>query len=497
MASVTIRPDGILSSLGLTSGTLANVNDGSDGTFMLWTGGGNVVLGFANPSIPSDAQIKTVRLSYRVQTSSGTSFVTSRLYVTWPSGAYKAFGYGFVATTTIKQFVATALASNPKGNPWLQADVNALAATIFVNPNTRLLDVWVDITYNVAPTVTVTAPTGLVATTIRPTLTWTYADADGNAQERYRAKVFSSAQYSAIGFNPETSTPVWDSGEVVSDAGGAPLPQNLTNLTAYRAYVKVSDAGSNGRYSAWAFSTFSTSVAVPATPTLTIVGNSDLSVTLNVAGLTAGNGVVVERSDDGGVTWPPVRGSYGWLTSAATFTGVDYEAPVNFQTQYRAWQWNTDTSGNVFSSGYSTISTLLLSNARLLLSDPLTPGSVMPISLRDNMKVTSPRFEGVFDPLGSATAVVLVDATPGGDRIALPLQFKTDTAWRAFMALRATGAVLRLLTDTVDQWYVQLTDAPETETQASADRTVRPYRTLDLTGIAVDAPPDLTPAPGS
>lgn len=497
MATVTIRPDAILSSTGVSSGSLASVNDASDATWLGFGAGGQVVLSMANPTLPATAQVKQVKLSYKVQTGAGTAFVTSRLYVSWPSGAYKAFGYGYIATTTVKTFVAPTQASNPKNNPWTAADCNNIAVAVFANPGLRLIDVWCDIIYNVAPVVTVTAPTGTLTTTTRPTVTWSYTDADNNAQERYWAKVFSQPQYSAGGFNPDTSPAVWDSGEVMSDASGAPVTNNLANTTAYRAYVKASDKGSSGRYSAWAFAAFTTSVPIPASPTVAVAGNPDLSVTLTVTGVTAGNGVVVERSDDGANTWHPVRGSYGWIATAGTWIANDYECPANKQAQYRAWQWNTDGAGDVFSSNNSATATILLSCSKLLILDPLNPGSAFPISLRDNLKVTSPRAEQVFDPLGSPTAVVLVDATPGGDRIALPLQFKTDTAYRQFMVLRAAGTVLRLLTDTVDQWYVQLTDAPETETQASPDRLSRPYRTLDLTAVAVDPPVDLTPAPGS
>lgn len=500
MATVTLRPNGARDSINFTfSGTeYAQVNDASDATFITATAGASVALALADmPAIPTTAQIKSVKVFYRRSSTSGTPLIGSRLYVGYPGGPYTVTSFGDKATGTISTFACATLTKSPSNKPWTLADVNNLTVMMFANANGRIQDVWADVVYNTAPTVAVTTPTGTFTTSVRPEINWTYTDTDGNAQERYRVKIFTAAQYGIGGFNPDTSPNTWDSGEVRSNATGVQLPVNLINGTTYRAYVKAADVGSNGRYSAWAFSGFTISVAVPATPTLAVAATAATNVTLTVGNLTSGNGVVVERSDDSGVTWNPVRGAYAWLAAGASLVVTDYEPPLNQATKYRAWSWNTDAFNNVFASAYSTVQTITVSNAVFRLKDPSVAGSQVTISLRDNLRVRSPRAEGIFDPLGSSVAVVLVDANPGGDRIALPLQFKTDSDWRTFMTLRATGHVLQLVTDTVDQWYVQLTDVPETETLMSSIRAAKPYRTLDLVGVEVAAPPDPAPAPGS
>lgn len=114
--------------------------------------------------------------------------------------------------------------------------------------------------------VVVTAPTGTVVGSSFPNIEWTMSDPEGEPQGRYRTKVFTAAQYTAGGFNPETSPSTWDSGDVVSAAArNHQVPIELPNLTTYRAYVKVESAN---QWSDWAFSGFTINLTQPAPPDL-------------------------------------------------------------------------------------------------------------------------------------------------------------------------------------------------------------------------------------
>lgn len=499
MTTVLLRPTSVVATTGSPAGANSDVSDNSDATWMSWLStGGSAIYDMASlTGVPAGAQIRSVQLVYRNATTVATAFVTSRLWEGYPSGNYYSIGYGYQATTTIKSFFGPVLATNPKGQAWTIADVNNLVAAIYVNPNTRIYDVWLQVVYNEKPVTSAVTPSGAVTSTVKPTIGWTYTDPDGDAQERYQIKVFTSEQYTAGGFNPDISSPVWNSGVVFSDSTVQQVGINLQNGVTYRAYVQTADAGSGGRASGWVFSTFTIAVTVPATPSLSVLGNPDTSVTLTVGGVTAGNGVVVERSDDGGTSWNPVRGAYAWTATLGSFIGTDYEAPLNQSTQYRAWQYSLP-GGNLIGSAYSTVRPVTVPNNLLRLKDVENPGYQIAVSFNDNLKVASVRLEGAFDPLGSSAAVVLVDSTPGGDRIPLPLYFKSDANYRAFVALRATGHVLQLVTDTADQWYVQLTGEMDIETQASPDRKTAPFRTVSgITAVAVAAPADSTPVPGS
>lgn len=135
-----------------------------------------------------------------------------------------------------------------------------------------LIEVYVDVQINNLPTTTVTAPTGTVTLATRPTVTATYNDSDNDAMDRYRVKVFNSAQYGAGGFDPEISACDYDSGDVSQQLGAgfsfSQMPNvDLINGASYRAYVKVRQF-TRYQWSTWAFSSFTVSLDPPATPTI-------------------------------------------------------------------------------------------------------------------------------------------------------------------------------------------------------------------------------------
>jgi hypothetical protein len=250
---------------------------------------------------------------------------------------------------------------NVAGAPFTQADIDDLRLfTYIIGTSTRayVYETYIDVLYNEAPVATVTAPTegGSITTTTRPTITWTYSDPEGDAQERYRVKIFSAAQYGAGGFSPETSAPTWDSGEVFSSATSLALPVDLDNSTTYRAYVKVADVGSSGRYSNWDNNTFTISVTAPPAPSLTVTAQQSHAtgprtqlVLVRTSSATPTTYMVIEYSDDAGVTWNnfklvgtdllvPSVSAYPFVNSpdGTSFTLFDYTAVPNKARRYRA-----------------------------------------------------------------------------------------------------------------------------------------------------------------
>jgi hypothetical protein len=125
--------------------------------------------------------------------------------------------------------------------------------------------------YDVCTQPSVTGVTVTNTTTTRPTVTATYASTDGYAQKRYQVKVFSPAQYNAAGFSPDTSTPVWTSGEVHSNQfGPAIIGTDLVGGVSYRAYARGSYDFNGGDYwSAWDFAAFTIATEPPPAPLLT------------------------------------------------------------------------------------------------------------------------------------------------------------------------------------------------------------------------------------
>jgi hypothetical protein len=116
-----------------------------------------------------------------------------------------------------------------------------------------------------APTTTVTGPTdGSTISTSRPTLVWTYADADAQPQYGWAAQVVPSSVYSDPGFNPDNFLGTAWSGSATSTGTSVTITKDLVNHTTYRAYVKVASSPnpSGGlQWSGWSFVTFS--VVIP------------------------------------------------------------------------------------------------------------------------------------------------------------------------------------------------------------------------------------------
>ncbi len=143
-----------------------------------------------------------------------------------------------------------------------------------------------EITYNEPPVGTATGPTGTVVTA-RPSVTWTYSDADGDVQTAYQVRVFNATQYGAPLFDPFSSTAAWDSGKVFSAATSVVVGTDLPSGPAYRAYVYVwhADVLSTQMKSAGTYSAFTVSLVGPPTPTLTATADGpNARISLQIQG---------------------------------------------------------------------------------------------------------------------------------------------------------------------------------------------------------------------
>lgn len=307
-----------------------------------------MILELGTTALPTGAQVRSVVLRARGNSATGS-------ILRWALGvAGSAFGWDTYTfpNSTIVTLTGTARATRPDGNVWTQADIDALQAHYMSPPGASggtksvgVQELYADVLYNERPVATATAPTGTIANTTRPQVAWTYSDPEGDAQERSRVKVFSAAQYGAGGFDPETSTPVYDSGEVYGAGTTHDLDADLDNNTTFRAYVKTADVGSGGRYSAWSFIQFSIAVTPPPAPSLTIT-NQQTDATgprtrlqiVRTANAIPTTYMIIEYSDDAGVTWKTLRDASKILNSpdGTTFTFYDYESPPRKVRQYRS-----------------------------------------------------------------------------------------------------------------------------------------------------------------
>jgi hypothetical protein len=235
----------------------AALADASDSTFLLTNSNQGWRGNFSAPGIASNVVITNVRATLRFSTAATEgATIHNVMEVDTPShGSYfrnpSPTPVGG-ATDYVQDF-----ATQPDGAAWDFTAVSSMAGALdqtFPTPGAGVsfYRYFYTITYTTPPTATVTGPTGTVLAA-QPTVTWTYSDPDGAAQSSYRVKIFSQAQYSIGGFDPETSPNTWDSGIVAGAATSQLVGTPLVGAN-YRAYVKVADATSG--FGLWAFNSF-------------------------------------------------------------------------------------------------------------------------------------------------------------------------------------------------------------------------------------------------
>lgn len=491
MATATLRPDGVVASSGAPTLVGASYNaaaaDNSDTTYATFPDSGSyyaVEYSLATVALPAGAQVRSV--TPRVRHNNNWSALTANRGFTLLAGG-NAFSTDSIANNNgaYAVQVGTARAAQPDGTAWTQAAIDGLSLRVSdlifdaYFPPFSVSEVYVDVVYNVAPTATGTA-LGSVATS-RPTFTWAYSDTEGDPQERFRVKVFSAAQYSAGGFDPNTSTPTVDSGEIYSSATSWACTADLTNGTTYRAFIFVSDYGSAGRYNVVSASGpyASATIALTAPNAPTINASLDAAndrITLAISAVNNLNpattyAFVVQRSDDGGTTWntltrlwyaPYMTTDYlhldFWGTTAApSLTLYDYESVRGGTTpQYRSYVAATKSGNALISANSATASpaaALPLSGWRI--RSILSPVTMTPLYVGgDALEWQSKERQSVFYALGRANPVVLSDAV-GGETADCELTFLSDVAYASFEALRKRMETMLLQSPYGDSRYVR------------------------------------------
>ena len=118
------------------------------------------------------------------------------------------------------------------------------------------------------PTVSPTSPSGTVTDTSYPTVQWDRTLADGAEQTHYEVKIFDEATYTGGGFSVNSSTPFWTSGVVQSDALETIPDRPLTNITTFRAYVRIAQTGD--QWSFWEHTEFTMDLDIPPPPDIVV-----------------------------------------------------------------------------------------------------------------------------------------------------------------------------------------------------------------------------------
>lgn len=284
--TVTLRPDETYNAgdwwtvAGGPTTVHAALADNSDLTYATTTGNPAWV-GMTNlDTIPNGARIVSVTVRVRWSgdnTTYGAVGLTDNLL-----GKSKPLTAFYKVPNSTRTDSFQALATRPDGSAWTVDAVNSISVQVQASGvGVRFYEVYADVVYNAAPTVSSVTPTGSL-TVQQPTIGWAYTDPDGDAQERWQVKVFTGAQAGAAGFNAATSVGVADSGTAYYSAPSTTSWIVPTALSpgVYRVFVRAADAGSNGRYSTWAEATFTVVGDPPAPPAmLSVIANPDMGRT--------------------------------------------------------------------------------------------------------------------------------------------------------------------------------------------------------------------------
>lgn len=460
-----------------------------------------------------DSNAAGVTFTWTYQPASGSGTQTAYALRALISGSYQywnatsvAFQGSIVWNTTSNQFAAV-----PAGNLADGVSYNWSVAT--QESHYSLQGPFASdsvFTASAMPTVTVTAPSGTIATAT-PTVTWTEVLGGGLSQTSFRAVIYTQAVTLAGGFSPGVTTPTEDSGVLSSASLSWAVPTALAqgNWVVYVQIVETGAVASN-----WASSSFAIVYTGPATPTLTATAGNDPTtmapiVTLLAQGNdTGGSGFVgismmsIAGSDDGGTTWIPVRDATNLPIPAVgqQVTVIDYEALFGIPRLYSA-----TVSANITTPIVATVisapgfDTAVDVATNFWLTDPQDPtaalalhrlGSIGVMSTLNSpisFQLTSTESLGVFYAFGRPNAIVQRGTIQAAT---FTLNFLLEGAGEAamFQSLVNRQATLLVRSDMGDAWYVVLgPDVPSSILRA-VDRITNPYAVISVTCTVTDRP---------
>jgi hypothetical protein len=479
MTITTVRPnataagEALFTKAGGAATAATALADDSDATFIskatAVAGAASVLLDFGTTTIGTAQRVKRVRMRARVDTPNDTGrlnfYLGSRIEN--QNFFHSASPVrGEVAITTI---VGPWQVSAPNGTDWNQASINGLRGKFTeYNDSTnvaKIYEAYIDIDIATQPTVTVSNPTGTITTSAAPDVIWAFTDPDGETQSFYEIKVYSAAQYGAGGFSPNTTIPIWGSGEVGSTDNTAPIGKLLTTGT-YRAYVRAAKS-INGQpfWSPYAFSQFTLSFTPPTVPTLLASWSAPLGrATLTVTGASLPGSLVsqyyeVERSDDGGITYRQIRNGTDIIPNVSFVgTAQDYEAPRDRVVFYRARAIGVDSNSNEFPTAYSTAQQVLITNDATwwfkVVNDPtLNQGSIRVLA---DLDVIIEEPNTIFRPLGADRPIVVAGPLQGEDGI-YNIKTVNETEWNNFYPILNHQGTILVQDPLGNQKYVRIT----------------------------------------
>lgn len=472
-----------------------------------------VRVSFPTPSIPAGAKVLSVEFEHKVSTVPSTT-VQPPVVLHWCrtlEGLLLIFGQLLQPKKSPVTSVCPtddlggtfvwkslgAQTTSPSGAAW-DPTTNLLSGNFFYDYGigtigdagvNRVSEVHALVTFQAQSTVSVTAPSGTVAST-RPTVKWTFTSPDSMPQQGYRVMVYTAAQVAAVGFTPFVSTPLQDSGDQLGEDLQWTLTDDLPDGT-YSAYVQSTAkwAGPGDFPTVIASTTWTRTVAAggggqpaavqPPNATLTSAvfqpADDRVAITMvpsSASPATAAFTVLVSR--DNGVTYySPPSLKFIPANGMTPVTEYDYLAPISATSKYQVLSYSQSSGLYVAAAGPSSVASALTFGSTWRLADPSNPLNnciVIPIASGKDGKaneITYPRQSAMFQTIGGTgeKPPIVVSGPTFGEAGMLTLLFVDEQLdnWSAFKQQMQSGHTLMLKKSFAEQLWVQLAVGPQTQ----------------------------------
>jgi hypothetical protein len=197
----------------------------------------------------------------------------------------------------------------------------------------------------------------------------------------------------------------------------------------------------------------------------------------------------VEKSEDGGQSWSPIRNGSQIPVSANGFAQiVDYEVIPNLATQYRVTSYFTTTVGGkhhtIHGPNTGAIQAPTLVTQTFWLSSTSDPTKRFPIQVKNGFQESQRHPSGVFYPLGSARPITVSGVVTGRDGNMTVIWTDLEN-WQNFLDLINTGEIL-VLTNPVESTrsYIFI----NADVQISHNAAASPWREVQIQYVEA-APP--------
>lgn len=343
---------------------------------------------------------------------------------------------------------------------WATATLNA-ATYAFNTDNVGLRVAQLRLEFDMVSTPVVGTVVASPTTTDRPTISWSYSDGDADAQSSAVVKVFSSAQYSAAGFNAGTSTATYST--VVNGAGTTVVPDTAIGPTGFvfRAYVQaVANKFGLPIPSAYNNSVATTlSFTAPTQPTLTLSwDNTNKRTSITVAGSASPFRYTVTRGDG-----TVIGTALSTMPTSGTATLFDYTPARGTAVVYSAVITTAATASPQLSSvaRLGTVTTLVATDWELRSLDAPTTAVTLSAPVAS---LTWTKYEGVtvLRPLGAGYPVVVAGDLQGDDGT-VTFTTKTQAQWETLQTILEAQSSLLLVSPFRDsnnlseKWIIRLT----------------------------------------